>query len=59
MPKSSREIARKHHYVPEMYLEGFTGRKGHCFAVDAERRRPFKSRPAGIAAQAGLQFDRG
>jgi hypothetical protein len=51
MPKLSRETARKHHYVPKMYLEGFVGRKGQCFAVDAERRRPFKSRPSGIAAQ--------
>jgi hypothetical protein len=37
--------------VPELYLEGFVGRKGQCFAVDAERRRPFKSKPAGIAVQ--------
>jgi hypothetical protein len=51
MPKTSRETARKHHYVPEMYLEGFSGRKGQIFAVDAERRRPFRSRPSGIAAQ--------
>jgi Protein of unknown function (DUF4238) len=51
MPKSARKTARKHHYVPEMYLDGFVGRKGQCFVVDAERRRPFKSKPAGIAAQ--------
>src|SRR4051794_14841879 len=51
MAKSSRQTARKHHYVPEMYLSGFVGRKGQCFGVDAERRRPFKSRPKGIAAQ--------
>jgi Protein of unknown function (DUF4238) len=49
--KSSRETARKHHYVPEMYLSGFVGRKGQCFGVDAERRRPFKSKPKGIAAE--------
>lgn len=51
MPKSSRETARKHHYVPEMYLSGFVGRKGRCFGVDAKTRKPFKSRPKGIAAQ--------
>jgi hypothetical protein len=51
MPKSSRETARKHHYVPEMYLSGFVDRRGRCFGVDAKERRPFKSRPKGIAAQ--------
>lgn len=39
MPKPARETARKHHYVPEMYLKGFAGRNGRLFVVDAERRR--------------------
>jgi hypothetical protein len=51
VPKSSRETARKHHYVPQMYLEGFVGRKGRCFVVDAERRKPFSAKPGRIAAQ--------
>lgn len=51
MGRSSREIARKHHYVPEMYLSGFVDGRGRCFVVDAERRRPFKSKPKGIAAE--------
>lgn len=51
MPKPARETARKHHYVPEMYLDGFTGRKGQLFVVDAQRRRSFRSKPKGIAAE--------
>jgi hypothetical protein len=34
-----------------MYLEGFVGRKGRCFVVDAERRIPFLTKPGRIEAQ--------
>jgi hypothetical protein len=51
MPKPARQTARKHHYVPEMYLDGFTGRRGQLFVVDAQRRRSFRSKPKGIAAE--------
>lgn len=44
-------IARKHHYVPQMYLSGFTNAQGQCSAVDASTRCTFKSPPEGIAAK--------
>ena len=51
MAQSSRQIARKHHYVPQMYLSGFTDEKGQCFAVDASTRASFRSAPEGISAK--------
>jgi hypothetical protein len=48
MPKA---VARKHHYVPQMYLSGFAGANGQCFAVDASTRKTFTSSPANIAAE--------
>jgi hypothetical protein len=44
-------IARKHHYVPQMYLSGFTNAQGQGFAVDVSTRRSFTSSPQGIAAK--------
>jgi hypothetical protein len=44
-------IARKHHYVPQMYLTGFTNDKDQCFVVDASTRKPFISSTANIAAE--------
>jgi hypothetical protein len=43
-------IARKHHYVPQMYLTGFANDKDQCFVVDASTRKPFASSTANIAA---------
>jgi hypothetical protein len=50
MARSSREIARKHHYVPEMFLSGFTNDRGESFVVDASTRSTFHSAPKGISA---------
>jgi Protein of unknown function (DUF4238) len=44
-------IARKHHYVPQMYLSGFTNDREQCFAVDASTGGTFRSTPEGIAAK--------
>jgi hypothetical protein len=44
-------IARKHHYVPQMYLSGFTNAKGHCFAIDAATHGTFNSSPEGISSK--------
>jgi hypothetical protein len=44
-------IARKHHYVPQMYLAGFANDKDQCFVVDASTRKPFTSSTANIAAE--------
>jgi Protein of unknown function (DUF4238) len=44
-------LARKHHYVPQMYLSGFANANGQCFVFDAERRRTFTTSPANIAAE--------
>jgi Protein of unknown function (DUF4238)/Ribosomal protein L7/L12 dimerisation domain len=44
-------IARKHHYVPQMYLTGFANDKDQCFVVDASTRKPFTSSTANIAAE--------
>jgi hypothetical protein len=43
--------ARKHHYVPQMYLTGFSNDKDQCFVVDASTRKPFTSSTANIAAE--------
>ena len=51
MGKAARQIARKHHYVPELYLSGFANAKGQCFTVDAERRSTFTAPPKGISAE--------
>jgi hypothetical protein len=51
MARSARQIARKHHYVPEMYLLGFANEKGQCFTVDASTRQRFNTTPKGIAAK--------
>jgi hypothetical protein len=44
-------IARKHHYVPQMYLTGFADDKDQCFVVDASTRKSFTSSAANIAAE--------
>ena len=44
-------IARKHHYVPQMYLTGFANDKDQCFVIDAAIRKPFSSSTAKIAAE--------
>jgi Protein of unknown function (DUF4238) len=44
-------VARKHHYVPRMYLTGFANDKDRCFVVDASTRKPFSVSTAKIAAE--------
>jgi Protein of unknown function (DUF4238)/Ribosomal protein L7/L12 dimerisation domain len=44
-------IARKHHYVPQMYLTGFANDKDQCFVVDASTRKQFTSSTTNIAAE--------
>jgi hypothetical protein len=44
-------LARKHHYVPQMYLSGFANTDGQCSVIDAEGRRTFTTSPANIAAE--------
>jgi hypothetical protein len=44
-------IARKHHYVPQMYLSGFADPNGQCFVVDASTRNSFTTSPGNIAAE--------
>jgi hypothetical protein len=43
--------ARKHHYVPQMYLKGFANAKGQLWTNDASTGRAFPAPPDGIAAQ--------
>jgi hypothetical protein len=43
--------ARKHHYVPQLYLTGFANEKGQCFVVDASTRKSFTASTANIAAE--------
>src|ERR1700730_7576558 len=43
--------ARKHHYVPQMYLSGFANAKGQLWASDASIRKAFPVGPANIAAE--------
>lgn len=51
MARTARQTARKHHYVPKMYLSGFANEKQQCFVVDALRHQKFNSPPTGIAAE--------
>jgi hypothetical protein len=51
MARPARQIARKHHYVPEMYLSGFANEKQQCFTVDASTHQTFYSTPKGISAK--------
>ncbi|RXV64126.1 DUF4238 domain-containing protein [Burkholderia stabilis] len=46
--------ARKHHYVPQCYLKGFTHdrrKDSRLYVVDARRRRLFYTTPSNIAAE--------
>jgi len=43
--------ARKHHYVPQMYLSGFANAKGQLWASDASIPKTFTVGPANIAAE--------
>jgi hypothetical protein len=42
---------RKHHYVPQLYLRGFTDQKGQLFAVNAHDRKTFMTPPGNICAE--------
>ena len=45
--------ARRHHYVPQFYLRGFTrngGKKSKLFAVDVVERRSYWTTPANVCA---------
>jgi hypothetical protein len=44
-------IARKHHYVPQMYLTGFANDTDQCFVVDASTGKSFTASTAKIAAE--------
>jgi hypothetical protein len=44
-------VARKHHYLPQMYLTGFANDKDQCFVVDASTRKAFTSSTAKIAKE--------
>ena len=44
-------VAKKHHYVPQMYLSGFANAAGQLYAVNAEERKCFRPSPANIAAE--------
>jgi hypothetical protein len=44
-------VAKKHHYVPRMYLSGFANAAGQLYAVNAEERKCFRPRASGIAAE--------
>jgi hypothetical protein len=44
-------VAKKHHYVPQMYLSGFANAVGQLYAVNAQERKCFRPMPANIAAE--------
>jgi Protein of unknown function (DUF4238) len=44
-------VARKHHYVPQMYLKGFANNEDQCFVIDASTRKAFTAATANIAAE--------
>lgn len=44
-------VAKKHHYVPQMYLSGFANAAGQLYAVNAKERKCFRPTPVNIAAE--------
>ena len=44
-------VARKHHYVPQMYLSGFANAAGQLYAINVKERNAFRPSPANIAAE--------
>src|SRR5215813_3574148 len=44
-------IARKHHYVPQLYLSGFANAAGQLYAVNARDRKSFRTTPENVAAE--------
>jgi hypothetical protein len=42
---------RKHHYVPQFYLRGFTGDEGKLLAIDRPSGKTFRTDPKNVAAQ--------
>jgi hypothetical protein len=46
-----RAIPRGQHYVPAMYLRGFTNAKGQLYALDTAKSEPFRPPPEGVAKQ--------
>lgn len=42
---------RKHHYVPQFYLRGFTGDDGKLLATDRPSGKTFRTNPKNVAAQ--------
>lgn len=49
--ETKRTPARKHHYVPQFYLRGFTDEKGQLFVVDRPTEKTFRADPKNVAAQ--------
>ncbi|WP_187830478.1 DUF4238 domain-containing protein [Siccirubricoccus phaeus] len=47
-----KPVARKHHFVPQCYLKGFTKHreKPKLFVVDLKRRNHFETAPENVAA---------
>ncbi|MBR0993985.1 DUF4238 domain-containing protein [Bradyrhizobium japonicum] len=43
--------ARKHHYVPQFYLRGFTDKSGQLLATDRASGKTFRTDPKNVAAQ--------
>ncbi|MCW2358842.1 MULTISPECIES: DUF4238 domain-containing protein [Bradyrhizobium] len=43
--------ARKHHYVPQFYLRGFTDEKGQLLVTDRPSEKTFRTDPKNVAAQ--------
>jgi hypothetical protein len=57
MPNKVLKVAKEtkaaepkgHHYVPVMYLRGFTGAKDQLFVIDRPTKKPFRTAPGNVA----------
>jgi Protein of unknown function (DUF4238) len=51
MKETKGAAPRKHHYVPQFYLRGFTGDKGQLLVTDRPSEKTFRTDPKNVAAQ--------
>jgi len=51
MAKEAKAEPRKHHFIPQFYLRGFTDEKDRLFVVDRPSKKTFRTVPKNVAAE--------
>jgi hypothetical protein len=49
--EAAKAAPRKHHFVPQFYLRGFTGDNDQLFVVDRPSEKTFRTSPKNVAAE--------